>query len=93
MGKKNMLNKEKKPEIIVFAGPNGSGKSTVTKMAKVIEPQYLPLGTEKSGKFFSPYQADLPLFSVPCGKSNFRFAKLMQKLDKMDLPQLTSAHI
>ena len=38
MGKKNMLNKEKKPEIIVFAGPNGSGKSTVTKMAKVIEP-------------------------------------------------------
>jgi len=29
----------------------------------------LPLGTEKSGKFFPPYQADLPLFSVPGGKS------------------------
>ena len=37
MGKKNMLSKEKRPEIIVFAGPNGSGKSTVTKMAKIIE--------------------------------------------------------
>ena len=30
---------------------------------------HLPLGTEKSGKFFPPYQADLPLFSVPNGKS------------------------
>ena len=36
----------------------------------------IPLGTEKSGKFFSPYQADLPLFSVPSGKSNFRFVRL-----------------
>jgi predicted ABC-type ATPase len=30
--------KQKKPEIIVFAGPNGSGKTTVTKLARVIEP-------------------------------------------------------
>lgn len=29
-----MSDKERKPEVIVFAGPNGSGKSTITRMAK-----------------------------------------------------------
>lgn len=39
MGEESMLqDKDKQPEIIVFAGPNGSGKSTITKLAKVIEP-------------------------------------------------------
>ena len=34
----DILNMQKKPEIIVFAGPNGSGKSTITKLAKIIKP-------------------------------------------------------
>ena len=38
MGGKSMSDVEKnfKPEVIVFAGPNGSGKSTITKMAKTV---------------------------------------------------------
>ncbi len=31
-----MLNKDVKPEVIVFAGPNGSGKSTITRMARTV---------------------------------------------------------
>jgi len=34
----NNIDRDKKPEVIVFAGPNGSGKSTVTTMAKIILP-------------------------------------------------------
>ena len=30
------VEKNLKPEVIVFAGPNGSGKSTITKMAKTV---------------------------------------------------------
>lgn len=33
-----MFDKERRPEIIVFAGPNGSGKTTATKLVKVLEP-------------------------------------------------------
>jgi len=33
---KNMPEKQRQPEIIVFAGPNGSGKSTITKFAKTV---------------------------------------------------------
>ena len=38
MGGQSMSDVEKnlKPEVIVFAGPNGSGKSTITKMAKTV---------------------------------------------------------
>ena len=38
MGEESMSDKNRFPEIIVFAGPNGSGKTTITKLAKVIEP-------------------------------------------------------
>lgn len=30
------VEKNLKPEVIVFAGPNGSGKSIITKMAKTV---------------------------------------------------------
>ncbi len=36
MGVESMLNKDVKPEVIVFAGPNGSGKSTITRMARTV---------------------------------------------------------
>lgn len=49
-------NKEKLPEIIVFAGPNGSGKSTITKMAKIIEP-YINTDDIKKAKYCSDLEA------------------------------------
>lgn len=49
-------NKEKLPEIIVFAGPNGSGKSTITKMAKIIEP-YINADDIKKANYCSDLEA------------------------------------
>ena len=35
------MEKQRKPEIVVFAGPNGSGKSTYTKLLKPINMDYI----------------------------------------------------
>ena len=51
-----MSEKNRKPEIIVFAGPNGSGKSTVTKLAKVIEP-YINADDIKRANYCSDLEA------------------------------------
>ncbi len=31
-----MLQKNRLPEVMIFAGPNGSGKTTITHMAKTV---------------------------------------------------------
>lgn len=51
-----MSEKNRKPEIIVFAGPNGSGKSTVTKLAKIIEP-YINADDIKRANYCSDLEA------------------------------------
>ncbi len=52
----DILNMQKKPEIIVFAGPNGSGKSTITKLAKIIKP-YINADDIKSSLHCSDIEA------------------------------------
>ena len=46
------VEKNLKPEVIVFAGPNGSGKSTITKMAKTVGVRF----TKNTSVFFFSYR-------------------------------------
>ena len=54
------VEKNLKPEVIVFAGPNGSGKSTITKMAKTVG-VYINADDIKRSKVRSRYYKALSL--------------------------------